>query len=225
MALEALTKLSKIPLSTLKGVGPSLAEKLEKIGLLSVQDMLFHLPMRYEDKTRVSTVRDLLVGTSTNIIGEITDNQITHGKRRMMVVTLHDGTGSIQLCFFSFSASQKNSLAIGNNIRCYGEVKRGPRGYQIVHPEYKALDDDRALTSVEETLTPVYPSTDGLRQVSLRSLTEQALIRLQRGQVEELLPSNIFNCEPVTVTEEDVQNVAKHIPKIETLVRIHFVSL
>ncbi|NQZ25389.1 MAG: ATP-dependent DNA helicase RecG [Colwellia sp.] len=193
MALEALTKLSKIPLSTLKGVGPSLAEKLEKIGLLSVQDMLFHLPLRYEDKTRVSTVRELLVGTSTNIIGEITDNQITHGKRRMMVVTLHDGTGSIQLCFFSFSASQKNSLAIGNNIRCYGEVKRGPRGYQIVHPEYKTLDDDRALTSVEETLTPVYPSTDGLRQVSLRSLTEQSLIRLQRGQVEELLPSNIFN--------------------------------
>lgn len=193
MALEALTKLSQIPLSTLKGVGPSLAEKLEKIGLLSVQDMLFHLPLRYEDKTRVSTVRELLVGTSTNIIGEITDNQITHGKRRMMVVTLHDGTGSIQLCFFSFSASQKNSLAIGKNIRCYGEVKRGPRGYQIVHPEYKSLDDDRALTSVEETLTPVYPSTDGLRQVSLRSLTEQALIRLQRGQVEELLPSNIFN--------------------------------
>ncbi|WP_019028710.1 ATP-dependent DNA helicase RecG [Colwellia piezophila] len=193
MPLEALSQLSQVPLSSLKGVGPSLTEKLEKIGLLSVQDMLFHLPLRYEDKTRITTVRDLLVGTSTNIIGEITDSQITHGKRRMLVVTLHDGTGSIQLCFFSFSASQKNSLAIGKNIRCYGEVKRGPRGYQIVHPEYKALDDDRALTSVEETLTPVYPSTDGLRQVSLRSLTEQALIRLQRGQVEELLPNNIFN--------------------------------
>ena len=193
MALETLSRLSQVPLSTLKGVGPSLAEKLEKIGLLSVQDMLFHLPLRYEDKTRVTTVRDLLVGTSTNIIGEITDNQITHGKRRMLVVTLHDGTGSIQLCFFSFSASQKNSLAIGKTIRCYGEVKRGPRGYQIVHPEYKSLDDDIELTPVEETLTPVYPSTDGLRQVSLRSLTEQSLIRLQRGQVEELLPATIFN--------------------------------
>ena len=193
MALEALSRLSQVPLSTLKGVGPSLAEKLEKIGLLSVQDMLFHLPLRYEDKTRVTTVRDLLVGTSTNIIGEITDNQITHGKRRMLMVTLNDGTGSIQLCFFSFSASQKNSLAIGKTIRCYGEVKRGPRGYQIVHPEYKSLDDDIELPPVEETLTPVYPSTDGLRQVSLRSLTEQSLIRLQRGQVEELLPATIFN--------------------------------
>jgi ATP-dependent DNA helicase RecG len=170
-----------------------LAEKLEKIGLLSAQDMLFHLPLRYEDKTRITTVRDLLVGTSTNIIGEITDNQITHGKRRMMVVTLNDGTGNIQLCFFSFSASQRNSLAVGKNIRCYGEVKRGPRGYQIVHPEYKALDDDRALTPVEETLTPVYPTTDGLRQVSLRNLTEQALNRLTRGQVEELLPVELFD--------------------------------
>ncbi|HCM46332.1 MAG TPA: ATP-dependent DNA helicase RecG [Colwellia sp.] len=192
MALEALSRLSQVPLSTLKGVGPSLSEKLEKIGLLTVQDMLFHLPLRYEDKTRVTTVRNLLVGTSTNIIGEITDSQITHGKRRMLVVTLHDGTGSIQLCFFSFSASQKNSLAIGKTIRCYGEVKRGPRSYQIVHPEYKSLDDDRELTSVEETLTPVYPSTDGLRQISLRNLTEQALLRLQRGQVEELLPANLF---------------------------------
>lgn len=193
MALEALTKLSQIPLSTFKGVGPSLAEKLEKIGLISVQDILFHLPLRYEDKTRITTVRDLLIGTSTNIIGEITNSQITHGKRRMLVVTLNDGTGTVQLCFFSFSASQKNSLAVGKTIRCYGEIKRGPRGFQIVHPEYKALDDDRVLTPVEETLTPVYPSTDGLRQISLRSLTEQALIRLQRGQVEELLPDNIFN--------------------------------
>ena len=193
MALEALTQLSQVPLSTFKGVGPSLAVKLEKIGLLSAQDMLFHLPLRYEDKTRITTVRDLLVGTSTNIIGEITDNQITHGKRRMMVVTLNDGTGNLQLCFFSFSASQRNSLAVGKNIRCYGEVKRGPRGYQIVHPEYKALDDDRALTPVEETLTPVYPTTDGLRQVSLRNLTEQALNRLTRGQVEELLPAELFD--------------------------------
>ncbi|MCP4992140.1 MAG: ATP-dependent DNA helicase RecG [Colwellia sp.] len=191
--MEALTKLSKIPLTTFKGVGPSLAEKLEKIGLVSVQDILFHLPLRYEDKTRVMTVRELMPGTSTNIIGEVTDSQITHGKRRMLVVTLHDGTGSIQLCFFSFSASIKNSLTIGKTIRCYGEVKRGPRGYQIVHPEYKPLDDDRQLTTVEETLTPVYPSTDGLRQISLRSLTEQALVRLQRGQVEELLPNSIFN--------------------------------
>lgn len=191
--MEALTKLSQVNLTSLKGVGPSLATKLEKIGLVSVQDMLFHLPLRYEDKTRVTSIRDLLPGTSTNIIGEITNSQITQGKRRMLVVTLNDGTGSIQLCFFSFSASQKNNLNIGRAIRCYGEIKRGPRGYQIVHPEYKALDQDSPLTPVEETLTPVYPSTDGLRQISLRSISEQALQRLQRGIVDELLPDDLFS--------------------------------
>ena len=191
--MEALTQLSQVALSTLKGVGPSMATKLEKIGLLSVQDLLFHLPLRYEDRTRVTTIRDCLPGTHTNIIGEITNSQITHGKRRMLVVDLNDGTGNVQLCFFSFSASQKSSLNIGRTIRCYGEIKRGPRGFQIVHPEYKSLDDDRALTPVEETLTPVYPTTDGLKQISLRNLTDQALIRLQRGQVEELLPASLFD--------------------------------
>ena len=191
--MEALTKLSQVALTTLKGVGPSMAKRLEKLNLLSVQDLLLHLPLRYEDRTRVTTVRDCLVGTHTNIIGEITSNQLTHGKRRMMVVNLNDGTGNVQLCFFSFSASQKNTLSVGKTIRCYGEIKRGPNGFQIVHPEYRALDDDRALTPMEETLTPVYPTTDGLKQISLRNLTDQALIRLQRGQVEELLPSQLFD--------------------------------
>lgn len=99
--MEALTKLSQISTSTLKGVGPSMSARLEKIGLASVQDLLFHLPLRYEDRTRVSRVRDLVVGIHTNIIGEVTDSQITHGKRRMLVVTLFDGSASIQLCFFS----------------------------------------------------------------------------------------------------------------------------
>ena len=198
--MEALTKLSQVALTTLKGVGPSMAKRLEKLSLLSVQDLLFHLPLRYEDRTRVTTIRDCLVGTHTNIIGEITSNQLTHGKRRMMVVNVNDGTGNVQLCFFSFSASQKNSLSVGQTIRCYGEIKRGPNGFQIVHPEYRSLDDDRALTPMEETLTPVYPTTDGLKQISLRNLTEQALIRLQRGQVEELLPNYLFD-EPYTLAQ------------------------
>lgn len=188
---EALTNLAQIPVTTLKGVGPGMASKLEKIGLASLQDLLFHLPLRYEDRTRITSVRDLIPGIYTNIIGEITQNQIIQGKRRMMLVTINDGTGSVNLRFFHFSASQKNSLSIGLSIRCYGEINRGMRGFEIVHPEYKPLDQDQVLTPVEETLTPVYPTTDGLRQISLRNLTEQALKRLQRGRVEELLPKDI----------------------------------
>ncbi len=190
-AMEALTNLAQIPVTTLKGVGPGMATKLEKIGLVSLQDLLFHLPLRYEDRTRVTAVRDLMPGLFTNIIGEVTQNEIIQGKRRMMLVTINDGTGSINLRFFHFSASQKNSLAVGLNIRCYGEINRGMRGFEIVHPEYKALDQDQALTAAEETLTPVYSTTDGLRQISLRNLTEQALKHLQSGKVEELLPVEI----------------------------------
>jgi len=185
---NGISNLAHTPVTSLKGVGPGMAKKLEKINLHTLQDLLFHLPLRYEDRTRITTIRDLLPGTHTNIVGEITDNQIVNGKKRMLVVSLNDGTGTINLRFFHFSASQKNSLSIGSTIRCYGEINRGPRGFEIVHPEYKPLDQDQPLTPVEETLTPVYRTTDGLRQVSLRMLTDQALIRLTRGQVEELLP-------------------------------------
>jgi len=199
-AKEGLSNLAMLPISALKGVGPSMAEKFEKLGLCSVQDLLFHLPLRYEDRTRITTVRDLTPGIYTNIIGQVTDNQVVMGRRRMLVVTINDGSGSVDLRFFHFSAAQKNSLSIGTELRCYGEIQRGPRSFQIVHPEYKQLEQDQGLTPVEETLTPVYPTTDGLRQLTLRNISEQALKRLAIGSVEELLPSEFVN-EPYTLAE------------------------
>ena len=197
---KGLAKLAQIAITSLKGVGPSMADKLAKIGLISLQDLLFHLPNRYEDRTRITSIRDCFPGVFTNIIGEITDSQIISGKRRMLLVTVQDGSGTVNLRFFRFTASQKNNLALGLNIRCYGEIKRGARGFEIIHPEYKPLDEDQPLTPVEEKLTPVYPTTDGLRQITLRNLTEQALIRLQRGQVEELLPDE-FNLQNYSLEE------------------------
>ena len=84
--MEALTNLAQIPVTTLKGVGPGMAAKLEKVGLNSLQDLLFHLPLRYEDRTRITSIRDLMPGIFTNIIGEVTENQIIQGKRRMLPV-------------------------------------------------------------------------------------------------------------------------------------------
>ncbi len=185
---DKLINLAQMPLSALQGVGPSMVNKLEKLGLISIADMLFHLPLRYEDRTRVTMIRDLLAGISTNIIGEVVNNQIVQGKRRMLVVTVSDGTGTINLRFFHFSANQKNGLAIGSEIRCYGEINRGGRGFEIIHPEYKRLDQEQILTLVDETLTPVYPTTEGLKQITLRKLSAQALKRLHSTDVEELLP-------------------------------------
>ena len=108
---EGLANLATIKTSTLKGVGPSMETKLEKIGLLTLQDLLFHLPLRYEDRTRITAIRDLMPGIHTNIIGEVTGSQVVQGKRRMLMVTINDGSGSVALRFFHFTAAQKNTLS------------------------------------------------------------------------------------------------------------------
>ena len=99
-AQHGLSNLAKTPVTVLKGVGPGLAQKLEKLGLASLQDLLFHLPLRYEDRTRITCIRDLMPGVFTNVIGEVTNNQLVQGRRRMLVVTVNDGTGTLNLRFF-----------------------------------------------------------------------------------------------------------------------------
>jgi ATP-dependent DNA helicase RecG len=182
------SQLATIPLSSLKGVGPGISAKLEKIQLFTVQDLLFHLPLRYEDRTRVTAIRDLVAGLHTNIVGQVVSNQVMQGKRRMLLVSISDGSGTVTLRFFHFSASQKNNLAVGQTIRCYGEIQRGARTFEIIHPEYKNVNATTNNVPVDETLTPVYPTTDGLRQASIRNLTEQALQKLATANLQELLP-------------------------------------
>ncbi|MBL0442836.1 ATP-dependent DNA helicase RecG [Aeromonas veronii] len=184
-------KLDKIPLDSLKGVGSKMQEKLERLGLATVQDLLFHLPLRYEDRTQVWPIGDLPPGLHGAVEGEIQDTQLVMGRRRMMVCRISDGTGTLTLRFFNFTAAQKNSLAAGRLIRCFGEVRPGKYGLEMAHPEYKLLGEEQA-GQTEEALTPVYPTTEGLRQLTLRSLTDQALAQLDLYGVEELLPAGLY---------------------------------
>ncbi|WP_323915350.1 ATP-dependent DNA helicase RecG [Aeromonas veronii] len=184
-------KLDKIPLDSLKGVGSKMLEKLERLGLATVQDLLFHLPLRYEDRTQVWPIGDLPPGLHGAVEGEIQDTQLVMGRRRMMVCRISDGTGTLTLRFFNFTAAQKNSLASGRLIRCFGEVRPGKYGLEMAHPEYKLLGEEQA-GQTEEALTPVYPTTEGLRQLTLRSLTDQALAQLDLYGVEELLPAGLY---------------------------------
>ncbi|MBW8191169.1 ATP-dependent DNA helicase RecG [Neiella marina] len=187
--------LAKLPVTDLKGVGSSLAKKLTKLQLHSVQDVLFHLPLRYEDRTRVYAIDDLLANQTGTIVGTILASEIKFGRRRMLVVRVSDSSGSLTLRFFTFSAAQKNAFVAGHQIRCFGEVKRGPNGFEMVHPEYKISDDTDELPHVEETLTPVYPTTEGVRQASLRKLTDQALQMLKRHPLPELLPAGLYHSQ------------------------------
>ncbi len=181
------TTLNTLPLTALKGVGPRLADKLHKLGLASVQDILFHLPLRYQDRTRITPIAGLQPGRDAVIEGEVRASSVVFGRRRSLVCRLEDGSGLITLRFFHFSQQQKSQLADGIRLRCYGEVRRGPSGLELIHPEYRAIG--AAMPELADTLTPCYPSTEGLHQARWRNLTEQALKLMQQHPLLELLPT------------------------------------
>lgn len=182
--------LASVPVTELKGVGAALANKLANIGIYSLQDLLFHLPLRYQDRTRIVPMGSLRPGDECVVEGEIKVADISRGKRRSLLCRLQDGTGMITLRFFHFTAAQKNNLKPGTRIRCFGEARTGASSLEIVHPEYRKVDSED-LVPVEDSLTPVYPTTEGLHQNRLRTLTEQALQQLQHRGLQELVPDEI----------------------------------
>lgn len=182
--------LDAIPLSTLTGVGASQAAKLAKLGLHTIQDLLLHLPLRYEDRTQLYAINDLLPGIWATVEGAVLQSDISFGRRRMLVCQISDGSGVLTMRFFNFNAGMKNSLAPGRRVTAYGEIKRGQRGAEIIHPEYRVQGEQSPVT-LEETLTPVYPTTEGIRQATLRSLTDQALTLLESVPIAELLPQEL----------------------------------
>ncbi|WP_166836417.1 ATP-dependent DNA helicase RecG [Rheinheimera pleomorphica] len=184
------TTLANLPVSAIKGVGAKVAEKLDKLGIFSMQDILFHLPLRYEDRTRIYAIADLMPLMHGTVLGEVVSSDIQLGKRRSWLVKIKDGSGYLTLRFFHFSAAQKNAITPGVLLRCFGEAKRGPRGLEMLHPEYR-VHNDELLTEVSETLTPIYPTTEGLRQATWRNLTNAALQYLQRSQPDEYLAGSL----------------------------------
>jgi ATP-dependent DNA helicase RecG len=190
------TLLSNLAIAELKGVGAKTADLLSKLAIESVQDLLFHLPLRYEDRTRVCPIGDAWPLQNVSLQGEVVSSEITFGKRRSWVVVLRDGSGTLTIRFFNFSAAQKNAVVPGVVLRCFGEVKRGMRGVEMLHPEYKIIKDQEPA-EVAETLTPVYPTTEGLKQASWRNLTDQALLELRRCAPDEflapVLPANSWS--------------------------------
>ena len=179
--------LDGVPLTSLSGVGAAIAEKLSRIGINNVQDLLFHLPMRYEDRTRITPISDILPESFATIEGYVQHTEVQFGRRPILSVTLSDGTSKIMLKFFNFNAGMKNSLAVGVRMKAFGEIKRGRYMAEIHHPEYQIIRNNQPL-ELAETLTPIYSTTEGLKQASLRKMTEQALAVLQNVQVTELLP-------------------------------------
>lgn len=180
------------PVTVLKGVGRTLAAKLERLGVARVEDLLFLLPQRYEDRTTLAHCGALVPGTRRLVSGEVLLAETVFRARRALLVRLGDGTGQLTLRLFHFSRSQAEQFRAGARLSCFGEVRRGPAGLEMIHPEYRLLKDGENPVQTEE-LTPYYPATEGLKQGRLRQLTGQALQLLEREAPEELLPADLLD--------------------------------
>src|SRR3990167_6113549 len=184
-----------MPITALKGVGPRLARALKQLKVSTIQDLLFHLPSRYEDRTRITTIAELSLNTKALIEGRVVQGHVQCGKRRSLLCRFSDGTGEIQLRFFHFNARQLEHLtSVDLQLRCFGEVRAGYRGgMEMVHPEYRDVAHVEQLP-VADRLTPIYAATQGLAQNTLRKLIEQALHLLrQPASVTELLSTTLLN--------------------------------
>lgn len=183
-----LEPLAAMGVERLSGVGPRLRERLARLGIQSVQDLLFHLPIRYQDRTRLIPLRELRAGAEALVEAEVADVQLGYGRRRSLKVWLSEGRGGgLLLRFFHFSRGQLETLRPGMRLRCYGEVRQGPGGLEMIHPEYRVAGAE-VPPEPESSLTPIYPSTEGLQQTSWRSLTNQALALLEHQPPRDLLP-------------------------------------
>ena len=181
---------SDSPLTALKGVGPALAKKLGKLNLNRVDDLLFLLPLRYEDRTQLIEVGALEVGARCLVSGEILLAETVFRGRRNLLVRISDSSGQLTLRFFHFSRQQQAQFQPGSHATCFGEVRRGQSGFEMIHPEYRITQEGQDAATTD-SLTPIYPATEGVQQGRLRSLTDQALRLMQAAPPEELLPRAI----------------------------------
>ena len=182
--------LDQMSIRDLRGVGPQLSQKLSKIGLTSLQDLIFHLPSRYIDRTKITPIGSLQPQTDVVLEGEVRASEVVFGRRRSLVCKLQDGTGTTVLRFFHFSRAQQERLKPGAKLRCFGEVRPGKFGLELYHPEYQHLDGANP-PDLDDTLTPIYPLTEGISQIRIRDLCSQAIKAIETHGIPELLPESI----------------------------------
>ncbi|MCX7125778.1 MAG: ATP-dependent DNA helicase RecG [Gammaproteobacteria bacterium] len=188
--------MQAISITSLKGVGPKCAELLSHLHIVTVQDLLFHLPLRYEDRSRVYSISEIKPGDRVLIEGEIQSLQIV-GARKYLKCVVCDGSRSVDLVFYYYAhGHQKKLSTMRGHLRFFGEVRFGFSGHlEIAHPEYASVNEIIAdsVLSLSPCLLPVYPATKGLQQNVLRKLMRQALQLLNNENIlPELLPDAIL---------------------------------
>ena len=180
-----------VPVTALRGVGEALAERLRALDVETTQDLLFLLPLRYEDRTQVVPLGKLQPGQRAAIEGEVQLTEVSLRGRRQLLCRLSDGSGFLTLKFFYFTSQQQQALQRGTRLRCFGEARRAPKGLEFIHPEYRRVDA-AAPKGTAEHLTPIYPATEGITQGRLRQLVGAALDRLAAAELPDWLPPAVL---------------------------------
>lgn len=174
-----------------KGIGKRIAHALAKLGINTLQDILFHLPLRYQDRTHITPIGDLRIGDEAVLQATITSQQQLYKPRLQLITQITDGTGNCYIRMFYFNAKQKQLLRMGARILCYGEVRHGRYGLELIHPEYRIIDSNY-IPAMNTTYTPIYPTTEGVSQTTWRRISEQVLDILPNvSDGLELMPVSI----------------------------------
>lgn len=195
----------------LKGIGEKGLIKLNRIGIRTIEDLLFHLPIRYQDRTKITNISETIPGKMYFIEGIIEKTSVIFYKKRMHIVRISDGTETMQLRFFYFNKNQIKNFEIGASIRCYGDVRNINNIKEIIHPEYQFFDK-KYPPELDDYFTPVYPLTDGLHQSSLRNFIKQSLALLKSKEIlfPEILSKEILKKYNLVDINSAIYNI--HMP-------------
>jgi len=215
-------KEKKHPIQNIKGVGPKIADTLSNLGIYQVEDAVFHLPYKYEDRTNLTPIGDAPYETPLLVEGEIVKSTVVFRGRRMLITEIFDGTGRLTMRMFHFALAQHKNLKEGHRIRCFGTIRHGPKGKEMIHPQYQVFSKDEEV-EIEDHLTPIYPSTSNLQQGRLRKLIQGSIIYCQKnnllkenwetedeGGFKDLLSALTFIHNPPTETSLELLSSGQH---------------
>ena len=212
----------KHPIQNIRGVGPKIAESLSNLGIYQVEDAVFHLPYRYEDRTNLTPIGDAPFETPLLIEGEIVKSTVVFRGRRMLITEIYDGTGRLTMRMFHFAFAQHKNLKEGYKIRCFGSIRHGPKGKEMIHPQYQVFSKGDEI-EIEDHLTPIYPSTSNLQQGRIRKMIQESILYCQKNDLlkeywekdngdnfEDLLSALTFIHNPPTETNLELLTSGQH---------------
>ncbi|OGT35490.1 MAG: ATP-dependent DNA helicase RecG [Gammaproteobacteria bacterium RIFCSPHIGHO2_12_FULL_37_14] len=203
-----------VPVDHLRGVGKQIVKHLARLDIYSIQDVLFHLPLRYQDRTHIQTIHSLIPDMEAVIEGVIQTVSMPKRGRTKLLCVLKDETGKMCLRFFHVLSFQSHIFKLGVRLRCYGVTRLGPNGFEMIHPEFQVITPTKPI-EIEKQLTPIYPATEGLSQYMLRKITAQALVWMNSNPLfEELIPASIRQSHSFPAFKEALYFI--HRPPRET---------